>query len=399
MISGDVIWCCVCGAYADRKVSGLTTKCDGKHTGPWKGGGKKGQLNDLRKNRHPKTKLRLPDPIPESTMTLDAAASASHPELAEAANRMARYSAKDKAVARANASNPLAALTDERKQWIENKRRQAVRRAASKDEQLRRTSPSTADPPSAGWTTRILACYAKRPRLELSNASSATTTTSTDVATGTDTDMGQTKGDSISKVRPGPIGTGSDKAAKVPRLHQRCLRLTCFDTDCDGLHDDEPIDITRCSDCDAHQQWNYCRACDTVQCTRCVAHQQCTHCTSLICAKCSEQHRDQCEDAPPTGSGGQRARRRSSPHYSARAPPADCIAGAEPQSHQNAKSGRKLGRRRNLAAYPQVSAACYIRQARSRSRDRQRHSERSRRYCWHGAPARRNGHEPWAGAP
>ena len=53
-------------------------------------------------------------------MTPDAAASATHPELAEAAKRMARYSAKDKANARANADNPLAALTDERKQWIES---------------------------------------------------------------------------------------------------------------------------------------------------------------------------------------------------------------------------------------------------------------------------------------
>ena len=142
MISGDVIWCCVCGAYADLKVSGLTTECTDKHTGTWKGGGKRGQLNDLRKNRHPRNKSQLPAPIPESTMTLDTAASASHPEIAEAANRMARYSAKDKANARANASNPLAALTDERKQWIENKRKEALQKRPAKKSSSRGFRPT-----------------------------------------------------------------------------------------------------------------------------------------------------------------------------------------------------------------------------------------------------------------
>ena len=62
MISGDVIWCGVCGAYADLKVSGLTEECTGKHTGQWKGGGKRGQLNSLRKNRHPRNASQLQPP-------------------------------------------------------------------------------------------------------------------------------------------------------------------------------------------------------------------------------------------------------------------------------------------------------------------------------------------------
>jgi len=131
-ISGDVIWCGVCGAYADLKVSGLVEKCTLRHTGPWNGGGKRGQLNSLRKNRHPRTRILLPLPIAESTMTLDEAAGASHAQLAEAADRMARYSARDKATARANAHRPFAAPTDEKRQWIHNKRSKAIQRAARK---------------------------------------------------------------------------------------------------------------------------------------------------------------------------------------------------------------------------------------------------------------------------
>ena len=66
MISGDVIWCGVCGAYADLRVSGLTEACTGKHTGPWSGGGKRGQLSSLRKNRRPKNRSQLPPAISES---------------------------------------------------------------------------------------------------------------------------------------------------------------------------------------------------------------------------------------------------------------------------------------------------------------------------------------------
>ena len=168
MISGEVIWRGVCGAYADLKVSGLTTECTGKHTGPWSGGGKRGQLNALRKNRHPRNGSQLQPPIPESTMTLDAAASASHPELAEAANRIARYSAKDKASARTNASNPLAALTDERRQWIENKRREALQRAARRRSQLEQPTPAiTVNPSTSKWAARIRASFAnKKARLD-----------------------------------------------------------------------------------------------------------------------------------------------------------------------------------------------------------------------------------------
>ena len=39
MLSGDVIWCGVCGSYADLKVGGLTEACTGKDTTVWKGGG------------------------------------------------------------------------------------------------------------------------------------------------------------------------------------------------------------------------------------------------------------------------------------------------------------------------------------------------------------------------
>ena len=159
MMSGDVIWCSVCGCYADLKVGGLTEACTGRHTGPWKGGGKRGQLNSLRKNRHPRTRILLPLPIAESTMTLDEAAGASHAQLAEAAVRMTRYSARDKAAASANAHKPSAALTDEKRQWIHNKRSEAIQRAA------RKRAQHEIPVPVSSWAQRIRESYCgKRPR-------------------------------------------------------------------------------------------------------------------------------------------------------------------------------------------------------------------------------------------
>ena len=42
----------------------------------------------------------------------------------------ARYTAKDKAMARRHALDPQAALTTEKRQWIDNQRREAVKRQA-----------------------------------------------------------------------------------------------------------------------------------------------------------------------------------------------------------------------------------------------------------------------------
>ena len=62
-------------------------------------------------------------------MTLDlAAAAANDSDLAEAKQRTARYTAKDKAAARSNVANPAAALTEEKREWIESKRRGAIQR-------------------------------------------------------------------------------------------------------------------------------------------------------------------------------------------------------------------------------------------------------------------------------
>ena len=69
----------------------------------------------LRQNRHPRNGFQLPPPISETLMTLDLATTASSADLADAAHRTARFSAKDKATARANASNPQAALTGEKR--------------------------------------------------------------------------------------------------------------------------------------------------------------------------------------------------------------------------------------------------------------------------------------------
>ena len=113
MLSGDVIWCNTCGSYADLRADGLTQPCTGKHIGPWKGGGKRGQLTDLRRCIHPKSRSTLPPPIAEATMAIDVAVVASHSQQQAAKKTQARYTAKDKAMARRHALDPQSALTEE----------------------------------------------------------------------------------------------------------------------------------------------------------------------------------------------------------------------------------------------------------------------------------------------
>jgi len=246
MISGDIIWCGVCGSYADVKVSGLTDKCTGRHTGVWKGGGKRGQLNDLRRNRHPRNKSQLPPPMPESTMALDAAAGASHTQLAEAAIRTARYSAKDKAMARANASNPLAALTDEKRRWIENKRAEAIQRATRRQCQLEQPMPaSTIGHSSTSWSQRIReSVTGKRARL----------------IDGPMDEDGDTQGGGSSKdhgVGDCPSSraiSGHDIAdhGKLATLGDGCDNASASD-ESDDQNDD---DFTRCNECGTRQNWH-----------------------------------------------------------------------------------------------------------------------------------------------
>ena len=63
--SGDIIWCSVCGCYGEHKARGLTTFCQGKFEGIWKGGGRVQQLKKLKSNVHPKTGLPLPRALTE----------------------------------------------------------------------------------------------------------------------------------------------------------------------------------------------------------------------------------------------------------------------------------------------------------------------------------------------
>ena len=100
--------------------------------GPWAGGGKKGQLNSLRKGIHPKDGTSIPMPISEAIMSLDTADAATDEQRAEVAGKAAKYSAKDKAVARRNAAQPKAALTAEKRQWVDLKRFEAETRRAAK---------------------------------------------------------------------------------------------------------------------------------------------------------------------------------------------------------------------------------------------------------------------------
>ena len=65
MLSGDLLWCSRCGAYATVRGRGLAEPCKGRHTGHWVGGGKRQHLNSLLRNTHPVTLAPLPPPIAE----------------------------------------------------------------------------------------------------------------------------------------------------------------------------------------------------------------------------------------------------------------------------------------------------------------------------------------------
>ena len=64
IISGDVLWCRVCGCYADAMARGLATACKGKPPTA-NSGGRLAQLKLLRAGRHPLTRERLPPAIDE----------------------------------------------------------------------------------------------------------------------------------------------------------------------------------------------------------------------------------------------------------------------------------------------------------------------------------------------
>ena len=64
IISGDVLWCRVCGCYADEMARGLATACKGKPPTS-NSGGRLAQLKLLRAGRHPRTHAPLPPAIDE----------------------------------------------------------------------------------------------------------------------------------------------------------------------------------------------------------------------------------------------------------------------------------------------------------------------------------------------
>ena len=68
-VSGEVVWCQVCGCYADSRARGLTDYCKGKPCDK-SGGGRAGQLLYLRNNIHPRTRKALPPPIDEHGLDL-----------------------------------------------------------------------------------------------------------------------------------------------------------------------------------------------------------------------------------------------------------------------------------------------------------------------------------------
>ena len=53
--TGDVVWCCTGGSYADKKANGMGTVCKGAPARGRTYGGMWGQLHKLMRGCHPKT--------------------------------------------------------------------------------------------------------------------------------------------------------------------------------------------------------------------------------------------------------------------------------------------------------------------------------------------------------
>ena len=63
VVSGDLFWCIVCGAFAESAPKLLGKGCRARHQGKWKAGGMPGQLKVLLSGRHPKTLKPIPKPV------------------------------------------------------------------------------------------------------------------------------------------------------------------------------------------------------------------------------------------------------------------------------------------------------------------------------------------------
>ena len=65
LLSGDILWCGTCGAYADTKARGMAGPCKGVPRRGEHYGGAWGQLRKLMRGCHPRTGEALPTPTQE----------------------------------------------------------------------------------------------------------------------------------------------------------------------------------------------------------------------------------------------------------------------------------------------------------------------------------------------
>jgi hypothetical protein len=273
MLSGDVIWCNTCGSYADLRADGLTEPCTGNHIGPWKGGGKRGQLVDLRRCIHPRNRSTLPPPIAEATMAIDAAIVASPCQQQAAKQTQARYSAKDKATARQNATDPKAALTEEKRQWIENKRKEAIQRQAEqqlqqqKQQQRQRRIELEPEQPNS---TQVAAAFLARMRAKFAAIAAKR-------AAGEDFESQR----SPARHRDSPPGSTVDE-----RPHNEAAQ---------GDGDQDTIPCERCGE--PHTWQTVCLGCDLIACNDCTSYHKCPSCDCMMCKACTGPHEDRCRES------------------------------------------------------------------------------------------------------
>ncbi len=73
MMSGDVVWCNICGAYGTHRGRGMAKPCAGS-VRMGTGGGRWQQLQLLRAGKHPKDLYFLGEPVPEAQWVVQTAA-------------------------------------------------------------------------------------------------------------------------------------------------------------------------------------------------------------------------------------------------------------------------------------------------------------------------------------
>ena len=93
VLSGEILWCRLCGAYANDSAKGLAQPCPGPFRGSWQRGpgpfsrGRRQQLSRLRDGKHPMSCAPLPAAIAEHLLCDGSASGQTGPDRASMLRR------------------------------------------------------------------------------------------------------------------------------------------------------------------------------------------------------------------------------------------------------------------------------------------------------------------------